>query len=134
MSHGSMACTLPLARLHSSQGILVTDASMRATAPASRWGLVVVLAGLIGAAPAFAEAPTFLADGDSIAATGDLVWNAAFSIKNPLSVGLYLDSLSLDVDDLGPIESGRVKHTSSDVSAVLRTIDGVSAGEEVSFQ
>jgi pimeloyl-ACP methyl ester carboxylesterase len=103
-------------------------------APVLCWCSFAVLTGLFCAAPALAETPTFHADTTTIAATGDLVWNVGFTIRNPQGVGFYLDSLYLDVDDMGPLEPGRVKRTTQNVSPVLRAIDNVSAGEETTLQ
>ncbi|MBI5710380.1 MAG: alpha/beta fold hydrolase [Candidatus Eisenbacteria bacterium] len=87
-------------------------ATAPATAPAAAATVAVPAAAPVAApaapvaapatAPARATAAQFTADTSRITADEELHWTVPLRIRNRLDIGLYLDSLSLEVEDLGP--------------------------------
>jgi dipeptidyl aminopeptidase/acylaminoacyl peptidase len=84
------------------------------------------------AAPAPPELPTFKADTSMIEADDHLQWSIPFTIENRFTVGLYLDSLFCEVQDLDPGETRAERVTRIDVSHVVAG-NSASAGETYPF-
>ena len=84
------------------------------------------------AAPAPTEMPTFKADTSMIEADDHLQWSIPFTVENRFTVGLYLDSLFCEVQDLDPGETRAERVTRLDVSHIV-TGNSASAGEIYPF-
>jgi dipeptidyl aminopeptidase/acylaminoacyl peptidase len=115
----------------------------RSVPPRPRHALVLllslILAGSIGpaargSAAAAADSPGFVADTSRFEASDQLEWRVAFRVTNPFAVGLYLDSLSCEVEDLGPGETRGPRTTVIDASASVRALETLSAGESGNFE
>ena len=69
-----------------------------------------------------------------IAGNEDFHWSVPLYLVNPLDHGLYLDSMSVDVEDRDPGETGRSRLTHVDMPYVARTVHSVSAGDSGRIQ
>lgn len=84
------------------------------------------------AAPAPMALPTFKPDTSVIEADDRLQWSIRFTIDNRSPVGMYLDSLFCEVQDLDPGETGAGRVTRLDVSHIVRG-NSASAGALLPF-
>jgi dienelactone hydrolase len=69
-----------------------------------------------------------------IASSEDFHWSVPLFIVNPLDHGLYVDSMSVDVEDRDPGETGGSRLTHIDMPYIARTIHSVSAGDSNRIQ
>jgi dipeptidyl aminopeptidase/acylaminoacyl peptidase len=84
------------------------------------------------AASAPMELPTFAPDTSTIEADEHLQWSIPFTIVNKFPVGMYLDSLFCEVQDLDPGETRAERVTMIDVSHIVAG-NSASAGESYPF-
>jgi len=112
--------------------------------------LLIVVTSLVGTHPACAamgaantatkNAPTaaaasakqknfakFTAQSDTVETDADLSWNVMFEILNQADTGLYLDSLRCEVDDLDEGKTDAPRHTSLDLTRLVRLSPTISA-------
>lgn len=64
----------------------------------------------------------------------ELTWRAPFYVINPLGVGLYLDSLSLEIEYRGTLAPGAPARSSEDATALIQSTGSVSAGDTAYFE
>ncbi len=91
---------------------LALPSASRATAPAATTPL-----------------PRLLSDSTRIEADDDFTWVLPLRLANPLGVGLYLDSMSCEVLDLGPGETRAGRTTVLDLAGVVQVVGSVGAGD-----
>jgi dipeptidyl aminopeptidase/acylaminoacyl peptidase len=90
---------------------------------------VLGLAALAHAAPQ----PTLEPESRTIQASESLEWSVPLTIQNNLAGGLYLDSLIVDTEVLGPLDPGAPRTSHVDMTPIAQSVGAVSAGEAASF-
>jgi len=113
----------PMFRILASAPVLLLFAFAPASAPAAA----------PPSTPAPAEQPRFEPDTSAIEADEYLQWAVPLRIRNNFAVGIYLDSLICEVQDLDPGETRAERSTVLDVSAVVKG-SSVSAGDDFALQ
>ncbi|HEV2105373.1 MAG TPA: hypothetical protein VGU27_06540, partial [Candidatus Eisenbacteria bacterium] len=105
---------------------------MRPSRPPSAWLLPFALAALL-ARPAFADEPSLAATPDTLRADEQGSWNTTATLHNPLAVGLFPDSLCVDLEDGDPgVPSGPRAYTLRE-DAMAGAMGAIGGGEDHTF-
>jgi pimeloyl-ACP methyl ester carboxylesterase len=64
----------------------------------------------------------------------DFAWSVTLHIQNPASMGLYVDSLSCDIEDLDPGETHAGRHTTVNLTPLIQLIHSVPAEDSTVFE
>jgi dipeptidyl aminopeptidase/acylaminoacyl peptidase len=78
------------------------------------------------------ELPTFRADTSAIEADDQLQWSIPLQVQNRFPVGVYIDSLTCEVENLDPGEPPSARRSMLELSHIVREASA-SAGESHAF-
>ncbi len=102
--------------------------------PARSSAALALCAVAFAALPALAQEPALTTPLPRITADDELHWTVPFGISNPLSGGLYMDSLWCEIQDLDAGGTAAAGTTRLPLQHLLRILPNLSAGESGYFQ
>lgn len=79
------------------------------------------------------RAPEMVMDTTTIEPDENMVWNVPAGVNNHLPYGLYLDSLKLEIERLGPLDPGGDRIQRADLSGIVRAVGAIEAGGVADF-
>jgi dipeptidyl aminopeptidase/acylaminoacyl peptidase len=101
--------------------------------------VLAIALGWSGAAPAAepaASAPVVQLGASSpvVEATDELMWRVSLTIRNPSSRGIYLDSLTLEIEPEAPIEERASRSSFERFDRLLKMVEAIGAGDSTVVQ